>query len=190
MDSSPLRVKVQVFRCLAECIGCSRISGLVCGELFTPGHLLRQVSKQLYECPREFASHVLAVPVNAQDEVSLFDGRGKATAYIAVSDGLTIYLWNGKPVAYMDPANSDGYHVYGFNGKHLGWFVNGVIWDHGAYAACAAKERLRSTQIEPFKAFKQFKPFKAFKEFAPFRPTLSGSFGDVPCLFLLAEGGA
>ncbi len=35
---------------------------------------------------------------------------------------LTIYLWGGKPVAYLSAESDDGFHVYGFNGKHLGWF--------------------------------------------------------------------
>lgn len=126
---------------------------------------------------------------HAEDEVTLFDSRGKATAYIAVDDELTIYLWGGKPVAYLESDSSVGYHVYGFNGKHMGWFVDGIIWDHQGDASCAVKERLQSTEFEPFKAFKQFKPFKAFKEFAPLRPSFSGSFGDTPCRFLLGKGG-
>jgi hypothetical protein len=34
-------------------------------------------------------------------EVSLFDASGKAVAYIDTDDELTIYLWSGKPVAYL-----------------------------------------------------------------------------------------
>ena len=126
----------------------------------------------------------------SDDEVSLFNGKGKATAYIAVDDGMTIYLWGGKPVAYLEPDKSgSGFHLYGFNGKHLGWFVQGVVRDHDGDAACAVKDRMKSTDFEPFKAFKEFKPFKAFKEFAPFRPTFSKSFGSVTCSLFLGEGG-
>jgi len=42
--------------------------------------------------------HTFAI---ADDEVTLFDGRGKATAYIDLDDEFTIYLWSGKPVAYL-----------------------------------------------------------------------------------------
>jgi hypothetical protein len=42
-----------------------------------------------------------AQPVLAGDEVALFDGQGEATAYVVVED-MTIYLWSGKPVAYLD----------------------------------------------------------------------------------------
>ena len=132
---------------------------------------------------------VLASEARAEDEVSLFDGTGKAAAYVAVDDELTIYLWGGKPVAYLEKDSDGGYHVYGFNGKHLGWFVRGVVWDHDGKASCATKEVLRSTEFEPFKTFKQFKPFKSFTQFAPFRPAFSSSFGDTPCRFLLGEGG-
>jgi len=44
----------------------------------------------------------------AQDEVSLFNGHGKASAYIAVDDELTIYLWGGKPVAYLSSSGNGG----------------------------------------------------------------------------------
>jgi hypothetical protein len=125
----------------------------------------------------------------ADDEIALFDGKGKASAYVSLEDELTIFLWSGKPVAYLDRDSAGGYHVYGFNGKHLGWFVGGVIRDREGNAACATKERMRSTQFEPFKSFKQFKPFKAFKEFAPFRPFFTTSWSESPCSLLLAEGG-
>ena len=139
-----------------------------------------------------FAFSVLALPslARAEDEVTLFDGQGNASAYIALDEKLTIYLWNGKPTAYLESDSAGGFHVYGFNGKHLGWFVAGVARDHEGNAACALKDRLQATQFEPFKDFKEFKPFKAFKEFAPFRPFFSSSWGDTPCRFLLAEGGA
>lgn len=91
--------------------------------------------------------------VHAKEEVSLFDGTGRAHAYIAVDDELTIYLWSGRPVAYLEKDREGGYHVYGFNGKHLGWFVRGVIRDHEGSASCATKEAIRSTEFEPSKAF-------------------------------------
>jgi len=125
-----------------------------------------------------------------EDEISLFDGRGNAVAYIALDDELTIYLWGGKPVAYLDRDDAGGYDVYGFNGKHIGWFVGGIFRDHAGDAVCASAENLQHTEFEPFKAFKEFKPFKAFQEFAPFRPSFSSNWSDTPCRFALAEGGA
>lgn len=102
-----------------------------------------------------------------ENEVSLFSNKGTPAAYVAVDEGMTIYLWDGKPVAYLEPEiGGTGFHVYGFNGKHLGWFEKGVIWDHDGDGSCAVKERLQSAQFEPFKTFKQFKPLRAVKEIA------------------------
>lgn len=131
----------------------------------------------------------LSTIAHAEDEVTLFNGAGKADAYIAVDDELTIYLWGGKPVAYLEKDSSGGYHVYGFNGKHLGWFVKGIIRDHEGNASCATKEAMSSTEYEPYKAYKQYKPYKAYTQYAPYRPYFSNSFGDTPCRFLLGEGG-
>jgi hypothetical protein len=130
-----------------------------------------------------------AQPALADDEVALFDGQGKATAYVVVEDDMTIYLWRGKPVAYLDADSSGGFNVYGFNGKHLGWFLRGTIWDHVGGASCAVKEALRGTQPEPLKSLKELKPLKSLKELAPLRPLLANSFGDTPCRFLLGSGG-
>jgi hypothetical protein len=35
----------------------------------------------------------------AQEELSLFDGNGRAAAYIVADDDMTIYLWSGESVA-------------------------------------------------------------------------------------------
>lgn len=145
---------------------------------------------------RKAASLIIAIFISvgshdamADDEITLFNERGKADAYISIEDEMTIYLWTGKPVAYLDGDNAGGFHIYGFNGKHLGWFVSGIVRDHAGNAACAVKERMATTDFESFNAFKQFKPFKSFKEFAPFRPLFTKSWGDAPCRFLLGEGG-
>jgi hypothetical protein len=47
-----------------------------------------------------------------------------------MDDDMTIYLWAGKPVAYLDLVGSGEFDVYGFNGQHLGWFANGAIRNH------------------------------------------------------------
>jgi hypothetical protein len=125
----------------------------------------------------------------ANEDVALFDSTGKAMSYIALDDEMTIYLWGGKPVAYLEQDSESGYHVYGFNGKHLGWFDKGAIWGHDGKVACAVKEVLNSTQYEPYKAYKQYRPYKAYKQYAPNRPYISNTFSDKPCSFLLGEGG-
>ena len=122
----------------------------------------------------------------AADEATLFDGRGRAVAYIA--DDLTIYLWSGTPVAYLDRDSSGGFHVYGFNGKHLGWFTQGIARDHSGNGACVIKEVLSSTESEPSKSSKESKPSKSSKESAPSRPSFSRSWSDTPCQFFLQDG--
>ena len=121
------------------------------------------------------------------DEISLFDSTGTATAYIA--EELTIYLWSGKPVAYLEADAVGGFNIYGFNGKHLGWFVGGVARDHQGKAVGAIKEVFTTApNLEPFKGFKEFKPFKAFKEFAPFRPVFTTEWSDISFKLFLFQG--
>ena len=42
---------------------------------------------------------IVSLQVYAQ-EITLFDSNGNARAYIDYNDDATIYLWNGKPVAF------------------------------------------------------------------------------------------
>lgn len=136
------------------------------------------------------ALSTLATPLYASDddEVTLFNASGAPEAYIALNDEMNIYLWSGAPIAYLSKDDDGGYHVYGFNGDHLGWFVNGVVWDHQGNAACAVKEVLRTTQYEPYKSYKEYAPYKSYREYAPYRPSFTRDFGSTTCRFLLAEG--
>lgn len=122
----------------------------------------------------------------ARDEISLFDAKGRVVAYM--SDDLTIYLWGGKPVAYLDRDSSAGFHVYGFSGKHLGWFVRGIVRDHDGNGVCGIEGTGGLTELEPLKGLKELKPLKGLKELPPLRPLLSLQWSSVPCRLLLLEG--
>jgi hypothetical protein len=83
-------------------------------------------------------------------ERALFNLRGEPVAYISKEARNTVYLYDGHPVAYLY-----SHHVYGFNGLHLGWFINGVVYD-------AAGERIGFTSAtSPLPASKE--PPKAKK---------------------------
>jgi len=58
-------------------------------------------------------------------EKTLFNKSGEATAYISDDYNLTIYLWEGSPVAYL----SNDLHIYGINGRHLGWLIDEIIYN-------------------------------------------------------------
>ena len=114
---------------------------------------------------------VTSVHASSVGETSLFDFKGRAVAYIA--EDQTIYLWEGKPVAYLDGQAKDGLDIYGFNGKHLGWFKDGILYDNDGYAVGGIKETFRSpTQLEPIKGLKELKPLQSLKELEPLRSAI------------------
>jgi hypothetical protein len=59
------------------------------------------------------------------DDNTLFDKNGNPVAYIAEDYNRTVYLWDGSPVAYI----YEGEHVYGINGRHLGWWLDGILYN-------------------------------------------------------------
>lgn len=124
--------------------------------------------------------------LGADDLLALFNSSGEATAYIA--EDLTVYLWSGKPVAYLSEAKA-GFHIYGFNGKHLGWFVDGVARDHQGKAVGAVAEAFTiPLTFKSYKGYRQFKPLKAFKEIAPHKPMFTDKWSHQPFGIFLKQG--
>ncbi|HRN48708.1 MAG TPA: hypothetical protein PKW69_11800 [Niabella sp.] len=118
-------------------------------------------------------------------EISLFNSKGAPVAYVDTDDDdLTIYLWSGKPVAYISSGN-----IYGFNGKHLGWWVKGIIRDHEGDAVGATKSAYGGyTEYEPYKGYKEYKPYKSYKEYAPYKPYWSNYWSSSSFKMFLLQG--
>jgi 4-fold beta-flower domain-containing protein len=121
---------------------------------------------------------------NESKDADFYDSRGRAVAYIAGDRDLTIYLWTGEPIAYLDEDS-----VFGFNGKHLGWLKSGAIYDHDGDMIAALSDRFKEpVTTPPLKSFKQFLPFKSFKEFKPFKPFFSLKWSEVPARIFFLGG--
>ncbi len=126
----------------------------------------------------------LFISISFAEEITLFNVQKDAIAYIDTNDELTIYSWDGKPLAYLT-----GNNIYGFNGKHLGWFLNdGTVRDHQGYIVGGVQSVFGNTNFEPFKSFKEFKPFKSFQEFEPMMPMMQNSLSPMPLSLFLYQG--
>ncbi len=103
-----------------------------------------------------------------KNEIIFYNMYGKPIAY--VEDDETIFLFNGKAVAYIYD-NS----VYSFNGCFLGWFENGwIIARNGEYVFYTENSLgglMRPIkQIKPIKSIKQLKPIKSIRQITPIKP--------------------
>lgn len=117
-------------------------------------------------------------------EVTLYDGAGRAAAYMDMEDDCTVYLYDGTPVGYVD-----GENVYGFNGRHLGWFEEGVISDRFGHSVGFTGEACPSeTGEEPPKRPKQPKPGKRGMETPPMKPLFSPTPSDEDFELFLKQG--
>ena len=89
-------------------------------------------------------------------EITIFDTKGYAVAYIAADGAGTIYLWDGHAVAYLVQDK-----VYGFNGQHLGWFDSGIMRDlKGAQIGFVKSSCPVTTKTEKTKKTKKTKKSK------------------------------
>lgn len=76
------------------------------------------------------------------DEISLFDSTGTATAYIA--EELTIYLWSGKPVAYLDTDDAGGFST----SVDSMVSISVGLWA-GSYETIMGKQSVQSRKLLP-----------------------------------------
>jgi hypothetical protein len=114
----------------------------------------------------------------AASEIPLSNFSGQKIAYITSDE--TIYLWGGKPVAYLIADRTGGEDVFGFNGKHLGWFLKDTIWSHEGRPVCIARQA-QPHGLEPLKAAKGAIPAKAAREAVPVRPIFVEAPEDTAC---------
>lgn len=132
---------------------------------------------------------IYSIVARAQnDDVTLFDKRGKAIAYISTDDDQTIYLFDGEPVAYLIH-KGETYHIYGFNGKHLGWYEEGVIHDLRGDGVGFVTGAIRMiTETEPLKNMKQEKPYKHRIEEPKMKPVFRKIWSQTPLSMFLKSG--
>jgi hypothetical protein len=131
---------------------------------------------------------VSSVSASDRDEITLFDSQGEAVAYVSPDDENNIYLWSGKPVAYLKREGRE-VHVYGFNGKHLGWFVGGIIRDHEGNGVGFIQGAVTTlTKLEPLKSLKALAPLKNLAELPPLQPLWTNKFSGVPLRLFLIDG--
>lgn len=126
----------------------------------------------------------VAFTSNAQETI-LFYSQGNARAYIDYDDDATIYLWNGKPVAFLENDGSD-MCVFGFNGNFLGRYENGIVRDENGNAVGARDEATHMiTNIEPIKSIQEISPIRAI---TPITPIFSNSWSSESLTEFLYSG--
>jgi hypothetical protein len=118
-------------------------------------------------------------------ETALFNKSGKPVAYIG-EESDTIYLWDGRPVAFLFQGK-----VYGWNGLHLGWFANGTLFDiYGFRCGFIRSKAPIPTQMEPMKPARGAKPAKSARQTPVAKPTLHYGFSGKSLEDLLEKGAA
>ena len=116
-------------------------------------------------------------------ETTLFNKNGKSVAYLA-NDGETIYIWDGRAVAYLFEDK-----IFGWNGKQLGWFANGTIFDiYGLRTGFIRSKSPIPTDIEPGKPSKQVKSARSVRQGAIAKPVMCYGYSDRSLEAILEEG--
>ena len=113
---------------------------------------------------------VFGINVMYAQEISLYDSRGEAVAYIDFEEEATIFMWEGTPVAFLEKDGQD-ICVFGFNGSFLGWYEDGIIYDKKGYVVGARKGAISMiTKIEGIKGIQRIKPIRPITPITPIQP--------------------
>lgn len=87
-------------------------------------------------------------------ETTLYDAHRRPRVYISADGENNIYTWDGHVVACID-----GEEVFGWRGLHIGWFVEGVLYDcRGFRVGFTAENFTDPTFPDPGKYAKYTKP--------------------------------
>ena len=110
--------------------------------------------------------------------MTFYDAQGNAVAY-ADDDG-AIYLFDGRPVAYLHESL-----VYSFSEKQLGRFEKGWVRDGNGRCVFFTEDASSSgpikpvKHIEPMRAMKQIKPLESMRQIPRLKPLDSLSWSDI-----------
>jgi hypothetical protein len=105
-------------------------------------------------------------------EATLYDHEGRVVAYID-SDGESIYLYDGEPVAWKE---GDG--IYSYRGTFLGWVVAGwvldVNGDHVFFTDSARGGPVKPVRnVGPIRGMRGVRPVRGVRAVRPVRPVRS-----------------
>ena len=101
---------------------------------------------------------------------TFYDKSGRPVVYC--HDEVHVYAFSGEPLAYFR-TNS----VYSFNGSHVGWYLNGWIYDREGFALVFSEKSrggpLRPLKkLKPLRSLRMLRPLKSIRENRPLRPLL------------------
>lgn len=104
--------------------------------------------------------------------LTLYDSIGRAVAYI-FDDGKSVYLYSGRPVAWLHDE-----YVYAYSGRYLGWIHNGWIYDRNGHPAFFTQEATGgparpARRARPARGARGARPARGAREARPARPARS-----------------
>lgn len=113
------------------------------------------------------------------DHVTFYDEHSRAVAWMVRDSYLSIYLYDGTPVAWVvDDA------IYTYPGRYLGWIEDGWVWDRSGLAAFFTSEAeeaaaLNLRRMARPRGERKPRPPLGIREVRPARPSTSPTWSPV-----------
>lgn len=104
--------------------------------------------------------------------LTFYNSQGGAIAYLD-DDNVSIYLYNGTPVAWLS-----GEDVYSYPGRYLGWMQEGWVFDRNGARAFFTDNANGGPvkpvrQVRPVRGVRDVRPVRGVREVRPVKPVKS-----------------
>jgi hypothetical protein len=106
-------------------------------------------------------------------QVTLYDQDSSPRAYIDYGNGSVIFRFDGTPVAFLGK-NEQMTGVFDFEGNFIGWFTNGIVYNHRGNMVAKTEEAMDGiVPLDPAKGFQKSVPAKPPVTFVASVPVFS-----------------
>ncbi|WP_369123379.1 4-fold beta flower protein [Marinobacter salarius] len=110
--------------------------------------------------------------------VTLYSSSGQAVAYVD-HDGQSIYLYDGRPVAWLSDES-----VFAYSGRYLGWVDNGWFYDRNGRPAFFTEDSTGgparpARSARPARGARGARPARGAREARPAKPARSLSWSEL-----------
>jgi len=120
-------------------------------------------------------------------EITLYDQTGHPLIYLSPENDNSFYTWDGHAVAYL----YDSELIYGWKGKHIGWYINGVIYDLQGYRVGSISEKCPTSVYSESSKYSKYSQYSRYSRYSPYsRPSLKSSYSDVKLINFITQNKA
>ena len=116
-------------------------------------------------------------------EITFYNRTGHPQTYLSTENDNSFYTWDGHAVAYLHEDK-----VYGWRGKHIGWYIDGVIYDLKGYRVGSTREKCSYSVYSEDSKYSKYSRYSRYSRYSPYsKPSLSSMYASIDLLEFITQ---